>query len=131
MDLSKASMPHELLIAKLEAYGFSAESLELVSPYLSGRFQRVRLGSSFSKWLEVLLGIPQGSILGSLFLNIFINDFFLFLSRADVCKFAGGNTLYSCSYTVISDLENYVSRSLSWFKMNQLVLNLRSSKLCF
>ena len=126
MDLSKAfdCLPHDLLIAKLEAYGFSCISLKLIFSYLGGRFQRVKIGSVFSKWLEILLGVPQGSILGPLLFNIFINDFFLFISRSEVCNFADDNTIYSCASTidaVIPDLEVDLSNSLSWFKVNQMV----------
>ena len=68
MDLSKAfdCIPHELLIAKLHAYGFSKESLKLTYSYLKGRNQRVKINSNYSSWREILNGVPQGSVLGPL-----------------------------------------------------------------
>ena len=71
MDLSKAydCLPHDLLIAKLAAY------------YLSKRYQQVKIGSVFSSYLEILRGVPQGSILGSIIFNIFINDLIFFIQK--------------------------------------------------
>ena len=50
MDLSKAydCLPHDLMVAKLEAYGISKESLQLISDYLSYRKQRTKIGSAYS-----------------------------------------------------------------------------------
>ena len=72
-DLSKAfdCLDHELLIAKLNAYGFSLTALKLVHSYLSNRKQRTKINSSYSSWLEIIFGVPQGSILGPLFFNCF------------------------------------------------------------
>ena len=74
MDLSKAfdTINHELLIAKLHAYGFSTDSIQLVLSYLSNRWQRVKIDGTFSSWAELTQGVPQGSILEPLFLNIYI-----------------------------------------------------------
>ena len=76
MDLSKAydCVNHDLIIAKLEAYGVGENSLRLIQNYLSQRQQRVKVDSSFSEWLEIILGILQGSILGPILFNVFIND---------------------------------------------------------
>ena len=77
MDLSKAfdTLNHNLLLAKLNAYGFSFNAIKFVQSYLSERFQRVNINNNFNEWCKILLGVPQGSILGSLLFNIFIKTF--------------------------------------------------------
>ena len=78
MDISKAfATNHELIIAKLEAYDFDKSALAILLSYLRDRWQRVKINSTLSTWLEILCAIPHGSILGPLLFNIYINDLFL------------------------------------------------------
>ena len=104
MDLSKAfdCLPHELLIAKLEAYGFEKSTLNIFYSYLKNRKQAVKINGIYSDFLEILSGVPQGSILGPILFNIFINDFMyhMELTRADVFNFADDNTLSAFSENV-------------------------------
>ena len=128
MDLSKSydCIQHDLLIAKLEAYGFSLKSLHFVQSYLSRQRQRVKVGSSFSFWLEILLRVPQGSILGPLFFNILLNDPFLFILETDICNFADDNTVYACDSTVemvLSRIQKDVEVIINWFDINSMVAN--------
>ena len=128
MDLSKAfdTINHELLIAKLNAYGFSKEALNLISSYLSDRWQHVKINNRFSNWTELLQGVPQGSVLGPLLFNIYLNDLFFALKNFDVCNFEDDTTPFACDSSLKSVLEKLETSSeiaIAWFENNYMKLN--------
>ena len=137
MDLSKGSdfLPHDLLIAKkLSAYGFGPNSLALISNHLSQRKQRLKVDLTFSEWREVASRAPQGSVLGPLHFNTFVNDFIFAMMSSHVCNFADDNTVKACDKDVESvamRLEDDISGPLDWFKHNKIVANPKKLQIMF
>ena len=84
-DLSKAFdlVLHDLLIEKLHAYGVDMKSLRFLYSYLNDR-KKVKINDKYSSFEEILFGVPQGSILGPLFFNLFISNLFLILNNCEL-----------------------------------------------
>ena len=121
MDLSKAfdTINHELLIAKLQAYGFSTDALEVLLSYLQDRSQRVKFNTTFCSWTLLLQRAPQGSALGRISFNIYINDVFFALKGIDICNFADDTAPYVCDSNLKSVLETLDDNSelaIAWFE---------------
>ena len=98
MDLSKAfdNLSYGLLLAKLHVYGFDRDSLKVLHGYLRNRYQRTKIKKSFSPWNKIVFGVPLGSVLGSLVLNIYMNDLFCMTELTDACYFADDTTFHAC-----------------------------------
>ena len=79
-DLSKAfdCIAHDLLITKLAVYSFSDTALRYVYSYLFNRKLCAQINNTYSNYQKIISGVPQGSILGSIFFNLSINDLFIF-----------------------------------------------------
>ena len=123
MDLSKAFdiINHDLLLAKLRAYGFRASVLNLLYSYLKNRKQKVVINNKASSFELVIPGVPQGSIDGTLLSNLFTNDLILFLYTTVLSNYADDNNLYAndkeeTKRALVKDL-------ISWFYENYLILN--------
>ena len=122
-NLSKAfdCLPHDLIIAKLNAYGFSLPALNLIQNYLANRKQRTKINDSYSPWSDILFGVPQGSILGPLLFNIFLSDLFLIVKDVNIASYADDNTLYDSCDTieeVILSLQSSSKNLFQWLSDN-------------
>ena len=102
MDLSKVldTLSPRLLIVKLGAYGFERDSLSFMKSYVKDRQQRVCVNNNISSWEKIIAGVPEGSILGPLLFNIFINDLFVFVSSSNLSNYADDNTLYASGFNL-------------------------------
>ena len=128
MDLSKVSdcIPHDLLIAKLSAYGVDKIALKYIYSYLKKRQQCVRINNIYSGFEEIISGVPQGSIVGPILFNAFLNDFFYDIENASVHNLADDNTL-SCFTKTVKDLLKVLKEeaevAINWLSSNKMIVN--------
>ena len=119
-DLSKAfdCIMHDLLIAKLQAFGFDNDSLNFICNYLVGREQRVKINLSFSTWSKIENDLPQGSLLGPSLLNINTLDMFFEQKDVNFAAYTDDNTPYFCDKTLevlLSKIQICALKLSEWF----------------
>ena len=98
----------------------------LLRNYLSGRSQRVKVGDKFSSWLPVIKGVPQGSVLGPLFFNVFMNDLFYFLNGVCINAYADDEQIYASDTDPVKlemRLQCQLLEADHWFGMNGMITN--------
>ena len=125
-DLWKAfdCLSHELLFAKPSAYGIEdSAAVRFISDYLTNRKQRTKIGNNYSSWRDTLLGVPQGSVLGTLFFKIYLCDLFLLVCNIDETNDANDTTPYVTGdnlESAIKQLEQATKLLFQWFSDNQM-----------
>ena len=127
LDFAKAfdKVPHVRLVRKLQSHGIKGQVLKWMENWLKDRKQRVSLNGRYSKWQEVLSGVPQGSVLGPLLFLIFINDIEEDVI-SKVCKFADDTKIGRAvgSEEEVNKLREDLRRLCEWAKDWQMLFNI-------
>ena len=134
IDFKKAfdTVNHERLLQKLSYYGIRGVVLDLFSSYLTNRKQKVAFQGASSDYLPIVSGVPQGSKLGPVLFNLYVNDIAcLSFDNNNTFQFADDTAFVSTD----NDLQTLVERFnanmnlfFSWCQANKLFLNLNKTK---
>ena len=135
LDVSKAfdSINHDILLSKLENAGIRGVCLDWFRSFLTDRYQKVKIGYSFSDFFALIeLGVLQGSILGAILFLVFINDLYRACDPLFLVKYADDTTALAAERSV-NELTSSILAGLDkiseWFKANKLALNIDKTKI--
>ena len=124
---------YDLLFAKLNVYGLSLPALKLITVYFQNRKQRTKIGSIYSDWEDIILGVPQGLILRLLLINLcdlfFEDENNCFANSTDgtthrwslppMTEYAVGST----TTELLENLSGITKKLFTWFANNQMKAN--------
>ena len=118
MDFSKAfdTLNHDLLISKLHAYGFQHDALKLFHSYLSKRWHRTKINTSFSSWGELIKCVHQKSVLEPILFNLHLNDLLYLASFMEVCNLADDDTTFHACNNNLNNLIKKLFQELNGLK---------------
>jgi len=137
LDLSKAfdTIDYDILLHKLQYYGFDQSSLQLLKSYLFDRCQYVTYENCQSEKLNIQTGVPQGSILGPLLFIVYMNDmpkssnlFYPIIYADDSTLLATLNTFEKENESIEDNINIELRNISNWMKLNRLSLNLSKTK---
>ena len=128
LDMAKAfdCVDHGILLKKLPLYGIQGNGLKWFKDYLTDRKQRVCVGIEVSRWCDIDIGVPQGSVLGPVLFSIYVNDLIGVVRNCEIHMYADDTTIYKGneSLEILQDeLQRDLNNVSSWLSSNRINVN--------
>lgn len=132
LDLQKAfdTVDRNILLQKLYRYGIRGTALALMTSYLTGRKQRVKLNNVYSNYRDIDIGVPQGTILGPLLFILYVNDLLENMPDESILSFADDTAVITSDSEwdrAINNMNKLLEKVANWLVDNKLSLNIQKT----